>query len=193
MQYQQKTKKGYDLGEVASAMQKSIRRGLEEDALYWVVELYNSGFSEYAWKRLQIITSEDVGLAEPYMVSEIEALYQMFLRQAKKTKASEDKNAPERLYLVHAVMKLCRAKKSRAVDWALIHFFGNHPYQRKEIPDYALDKHNGRGKRLKRGWKHFFEEGSKLENVADVEGEEDYKQKARETISNPSGSGLFED
>lgn len=191
MHYQQKTKKGYDFGEVASAMQKSIRRGLEEDALYWVVELYNSGFSEYAWKRLQIITSEDVGLAEPHMAAEIEALYQMFLRQAKKTKATEDKNAPERLYLVHAVMKLCRAKKSRAVDWALIHFFGSHNHSKKEIPDFALDKHTERGRRLKRSWKHFFDVGSWLENLFFIDKEAEYQEKAKDTISHPNGSDLF--
>ena len=193
MHYQQKTKKGYDFGEVASALQKCIRRGLEEEALYWAIELYNSGFSEYVWKRLQIITSEDVGLAEPAMVSEIEALYQMFLRQAKKTKASEDKNAPERLYLVHAVMKLCRAKKSRAVDWALIHFFGSHSHHKKDIPDFALDKHTERGRRLKRSWTHFFSIGSWLENMFFVEKETEYREKAKKTISQPNGNDLFEE
>ena len=38
------TMKGYDMFEVISAFQKSIRRGLEDDAMFWGVELYNSGF-----------------------------------------------------------------------------------------------------------------------------------------------------
>ena len=52
---------GYKLGEVASALQKSIRRGDEPQALFWSTELDLSGYTEYAWKRLRIITSEDIG------------------------------------------------------------------------------------------------------------------------------------
>jgi replication-associated recombination protein RarA len=54
---------GYDLYEVMSAMQKSIRRGLEEDALFWGTELYLSDLADQAWSRLLVISSEDVGLA----------------------------------------------------------------------------------------------------------------------------------
>jgi hypothetical protein len=35
---------------------------------------------------------------------------------------------------------------------------------RREIPDHALDKHTMRGRKMGRGSKHFFEEGSKLVN-----------------------------
>src|SRR5690606_7436177 len=119
MAYQSMTKQGHQLFEVASALQKSIRRGLEEEAMYWAVELFNSGFGEYLWKRLRIITSEDVGLAEPMMPATIEALYRAYVDQAKK---KDEKHAPERLYVTHAVLLLCRAQKSRLVDWTLITF-----------------------------------------------------------------------
>ena len=184
--YDQKTKKGYDFSQVASALQKSIRRGLEEDAMYWAVELYNSGFGEYLWKRLIIITSEDVGLAEPDMPTQIEALYQMYVRQAKKTKNSDDKNAPERLFLTHAIIKLCRAKKSRFVDWALIYHFETHDAIQKDIPDYALDKHTQVGRALKRKWRHFFDEGCLLNNHHPIEGEDVYKTMVEKVKSSPS-------
>jgi replication-associated recombination protein RarA len=159
-----KTKNGYEFFEVASAFQKSVRRGLLDDAIYWAVELVESGNSEYLWKRIFIIVSEDIGIAEPTMPATIEALYQQFLRQAKKTKASKDKNEPERLFIVHAVVAIVRAKKSRLVDWLLIYHFSEHSNIRKLVPDYAIDKHTQRGRSLKRGFKHFFEEGSKLAN-----------------------------
>lgn len=185
------TKKGYDFFEVSSAFQKSIRRGLEDEAMYWAVELWNSNFGEYLWKRLKIISSEDVGLAEPNISLNIQALYQMYQEQAKKSKQSGDGNAPERLFLTHAVVMLCRAKKSRLIDWALLYHWNIHDFEHKDIPDFALDKHNERGRRLGRAWKHFFDEGTFLENRGSVPGEEDYREKARKSISNPSAD-LFE-
>ena len=69
--HQMTTKKGYDFFEVSSTLQKSIRRGDEETALFFMVELVNSSYDEYVWKRLKIIASEDVGLAEPMMPATI--------------------------------------------------------------------------------------------------------------------------
>ena len=53
------TEGGYLNSECTSAMQKRIRRGLEEDALFWATELDIAGYGAYVWKRLQIIASED--------------------------------------------------------------------------------------------------------------------------------------
>jgi replication-associated recombination protein RarA len=44
--YSLKTKKGYDFFEVASALQKCIRRGMGEEAMYWAVELFNSNYQQ---------------------------------------------------------------------------------------------------------------------------------------------------
>jgi replication-associated recombination protein RarA len=152
---QRKTVGGYLCEEVTSAMQKCIRRGLEEHALFWATELDLSGFGEYVWKRLKIIASEDIGVAESAAAAQIRALYGNWTEQRKK---EDTKHAPERLFLVHAVMVLCRAYKSRAVDNALIVFYeGKRP--RLPIPDFALDRHTQRGRRLKRDWEHFFTEG----------------------------------
>lgn len=188
--YEIKTKKGYDFFEASSSLQKCIRRGLEDEALFWAVELYDSGFSEYIWKRLRIMSSEDVGLAEPSISSEIWALYCMFDKQAKK---KEDTNEPQRLFLTHAVFLLCRAKKSRLIDWALIFAWLTHPFKQIPVPDVALDKHNERGRRLRRGWAHFFEEGTMLANKADVSREEEFREAAKKAIGNPSGNSLFQD
>jgi replication-associated recombination protein RarA len=165
---------GYDFGEVASALQKSVRRGLEGDALFWATELDISGYGEYVWKRLRIITSEDVGLAETNMPAVIGALYDNWKELRKK---KDVKHGPERLFLVHAVLLLCRARKSRIVDNALIIYY-EAKRESKEIPDYARDKHTLAGKRLGRGWTHFFEEGTRLENPVDLD--DPYLKQARE-------------
>src|SRR4051812_40211977 len=98
---EQITPGGYRAGEVTSAMQKSIRRGLEEDALFWATELDLAGYGEYVWKRIAIIASEDVGLADSHAAVLVECLYNRWLRQRKKDDA---KNAPERLFMVHAII-----------------------------------------------------------------------------------------
>lgn len=188
--YEITTKNNYAGEEVISSLQKCIRRGNEQEALFWAVELYESGYGEWCWKRLRIISSEDVGLASPGISSEIWALYCMFKESAKN---KEDKAEPQRLFLTHAVFLLCRAKKSRVIDWALLWAWLRHNANRRMVPDVALDKHTSRGRMLRRGWAHFFEEGSRLENMAEIEGEAEYKELARSAIANPSGISLFEE
>lgn len=188
MKYDLKTNKGYDFYEVSSAFQKSIRRGLTDEALYWAVELFESNYGEYVMKRLRIMSSEDVGLAEPNISVQIWALYEMYREQAKK---KDDKNKPERLFLTHSVIILCRARKSRLVDWTLIWAWLTHPFRGIRIPDFALDKHNERGRRLGRGWQHFFEEGTQLDPYTPIYNEKEMRERAKDAISNPSGNSLF--
>jgi replication-associated recombination protein RarA len=189
MKYDIKTINGYDFFECSSALQKSIRRGLEDDAMFWAVELFESNFAEYVWKRLRIISSEDVGLAEPHVSSEIFALYMMHKEQAKK---KDDKNKPERLFMTHAVLMLCRASKSRLIDWTLIQYWNCHKQMLRPIPDFAYDKHNGHGRKLGRGWGHFFEDGTLLEPHLPQPGETEAREKAKGAVDGSCGNGLFD-
>jgi replication-associated recombination protein RarA len=166
------TQRGYSFAEVASALQKTIRRGEEEDALYWAAELDRSGYAQYVWKRLLMITSEDVGLAEPTLPANIRALYDTWTETRKR----KDERHPERMFLVHAVLLLVRARKSRICDHAKMWAYSDH-IEWRDIPDVALDKHTLRGKRMGRGFEHFFTEGQHLENEADFPDE--YYDRAR--------------
>jgi replication-associated recombination protein RarA len=189
--YKVTTVNRHSLPEVVSALQKCIRRGLVDDALYWAVDMSLTGYDEYCWKRLRIMASEDVGPAEPHLPATIAALYATYTELKKK---KDDRHAPQRLQLVHAVILLAQARKSRVVDHALIHHFGNHAQLEREIPDCALDKHTIRGKAMGRGAEHFFAEGIKLANEA---GEDHYKELARATLTRckagaAAGAGLFD-
>jgi replication-associated recombination protein RarA len=155
---------GYNVGEVASAMQKCIRRGLADEALFWATELDFTGFGEYVFKRLRIIASEDVGLADNSAALTIHALYQSWREQHKK---KDTKHAPERLFLVHAVLYLANCEKSRMIDHALIVMYEGKR-EHREIPSFALDRHTAAGRRKKRGWAHFWESGATLKNKAPV-------------------------
>lgn len=178
MSYKMTTKKGYDFFEVSSAFQKSVRRGLEEDAMYWACELYFSNYDEYLWKRIKIITCEDIGLASPNLIAVINALYDNYMAIKKKRK--EESAPSERLFLTQAVLMLVRAKKSRLVVHASISFFQSHEkIEDKSIPDYAYDRHTNKGMNLKRGMEHFWNEGAKLENEIDLENDKKYLEKAK--------------
>lgn len=49
-----------------SAMQKYIRRGNAEEATAVALGLHFAGYGDHVWKRLAVIASEDIGLADPY-------------------------------------------------------------------------------------------------------------------------------
>lgn len=151
---------GYYCGEAASALQKCIRRSDEEGAIFWATELDLTGYGEYVWKRLRIMVSEDIGLAVPLMPAIIHGLYSTWVELRKK----KDEHAkPERLQLMHAVILMARAPKSRIVDHACCVYYARpatrpHP----EVPDVAIDKHTPRGRAMGRSWDHFWSEGSVL-------------------------------
>lgn len=175
MQQRFSTKKGYGYFEATSAFQKAIRRSDEETAIYFAVEFFMTGHDEYLWKRIKVITSEDIGLAEPGAVAQIAALYDFYTAQKKENKD----NRPERIFLMHAVLYLCRCKKSRLVDYAMIFGFREHDENNMPIPDYAQDMHTIKGKQLKRGLDHFYTEGIHMENYDPQPNEETWKLRAK--------------
>ena len=74
--YRPKTKRGYDLFEVASCLQKAIRRANPTLAGYMAIELFESGFAGYCWKRLLTISAEDCA---GILTQEIKALHESFV------------------------------------------------------------------------------------------------------------------
>ena len=69
------TKKGYDFFEVSSSFQKSIRRSIEDDAMYWATELIESNFERFLWKRMFVMVSEDIGLANVDLPRQFQSLH----------------------------------------------------------------------------------------------------------------------
>jgi replication-associated recombination protein RarA len=160
-----RTRGGFVIDEVASALQKTIRRGQERQAIFWATELDLTGYGNYAWKRLRIICSEDVGLAWPDGPTVIRALYENWqeTRKAEKDRPLERSTAV--LFLVHAVSLLARAPKSRLVDNACVVFYsGVRAAMDMDIPDYAIDHHTARGRKLGRALATAYDESYRLEN-----------------------------
>jgi replication-associated recombination protein RarA len=152
------TEHGYDRYEAISAMQKCIRRGMEVEAMVFAMSLFSCGWHRAAINRIRVTAHEDIGTADMEAVMfACSALDQCQIwHEAGKTSW--------RLCLANAVLSLCRAKKSRQGDTlqAAVRNILLHPAKRPEMPDFALDKHTRRGKKMGRGIDHFRKEGAVL-------------------------------
>ncbi len=165
-----KTQRGYDFFEVASALQKSIRRGDVKLAGYMALELFPQ-YSEYCWKRLLTVSAED---CLPMVTQEIKALYESFhIVNKGRPKGQLPKG---RIFISKAVIILCRCAHCRDAD-----ILQNYIYDKKltisdeeiealfdeirknpiAIPDYVYDVHTPRGKRLGKTKEDFFIEEEK--------------------------------
>jgi replication-associated recombination protein RarA len=153
------TRRGYDVYEVVSAFQKAVRRSDVDAALYWASELERSSYDGWLWRRMDTIIHEDVA-PDAGIVAEYVALKEMHRKARGKPAVRENPDAGV-LEMMHAVILLASARKSRIVQWAAFAHYGDH-MPRREIPDEALDQHTQRGRSMKRGYEHFFEEAAKL-------------------------------
>jgi replication-associated recombination protein RarA len=145
-EYEPRTPGGYALGEVASALQKAIRRGQEELAAWWALEMFKGGYWRYFFSRAYVIACEDIGLADPQAIVQVAALWQA-AELAEKRKA-KSVNA---LVVVQCAVYLARAPKEREMDdlWVLLEIQAKAGW-RPEIPPEALDAHTDAGKDLLR-------------------------------------------
>ena len=154
-----RTNGGYDFFEVSSAMQKAIRRADAAVAGFFALELWESGYRDYVWKRLFTISAED---CYGIITKEIEALWQGHELVNKKATAPKG-----RIFVSKAVIILCECRKCRDAD-----HLQNLIYDRKEIdvekwiedvrlnpiliPQYTFDVHTRRGKKQGRTKEEFF-------------------------------------
>jgi replication-associated recombination protein RarA len=159
------TTHGFRADELISTFQKSIRRGLVENAALVAYELYvtSAELEEHLWRRLEVISVEDIGLASPQAPVVIDALYRMHARTARGT-------GDRFLFLLHGVRLLAGSTKDRSTDemanW--ITRVVESGERLPEIPDVAYDMHTSRGRELGRGIDHFLREGA----IVDPEWEE---------------------
>jgi len=170
------TRNGIQGDLVISALQKSIRRGLTEEAVTFAYEMYitSEQFEDKLWRRLQAISVEDVGfgdLSAPVLINALNQMRQNF--------PYTDGDRP--IFFVHAIRYLSAAQKDRTSDNLKNIVKTEFAYGRKpEIPDFALDKHTQKGRAMGRDFKHFLEEGSQLENEISVD--ENYRSRLLELL-----------
>ena len=158
------TVRGYALLDVASAMQKAIRRADARSAGYWAVELFESGYQQYLWRRLLTISAEDCwGL----ITFEVEALYRSW------QVIDRQKKGAGRIFAAKAAILLAQARKCRDADHLTNLVYDPaaiDPTQLEAaldearkgppeaIPDYALDCHTCEGRRAGKTRRDFFKD-----------------------------------
>ena len=153
------TEHGFAADEVISALQKSIRRGLVDNALLlgWEMYVTSAEMEAMLWSRLGVISVEDVGLGNPTAPILVETLDRMHERYPRP---QHDRF----LFAAHAIRVMASGAKDRTTDdmvnWA------KHSValgeRLPEIPDVALDMHTRRGEEMGRDYRWFMEEASKV-------------------------------
>lgn len=152
---------GFAADELVSTLQKSIRRGLVENAVLVAYEMFASGpeFEDHVWRRLEIISVEDVGLGR--------ADAPVIVRALEELRRAAPRESPDRLiYLVHAVRLLALNPKDRTSDematW--VRRVVDDGSARPEVFDDMLDMHTRRGQEMGRDFLHWFTQGARVEN-----------------------------
>ncbi len=154
------TTNAFAVDELRSVLQKSIRRGLVEEAALAAYELYSSGpeTEELLWRRLEIIAAEDVGLGLLTAPAVIEALYSQARRMVDR--------GDRWIYCAHAVRLLASAPKDgqsmELAGWtrAVVERGERKPV----VEDYMLDLHTRRGAEMGRDLAHWWNQGARLHN-----------------------------
>jgi replication-associated recombination protein RarA len=146
---------GYAIDELRSVLQKSIRRGLLEEAMLAAYEFYITGpeTEELLWRRLEIIATEDVGYGLIMAPVLLESLNAQRLRIPP---------GPDRwFYSAHAVRLLATAKKDRTSmelgAWA--EAVTSRGERKVVVHDYQVDFHTRRGTLMGRGRDHWWHSG----------------------------------
>src|SRR5580658_695633 len=135
------TANGFAVDELRSVLQKSIRRGLVEEAALAAYELFANGFEteEVLWRRLEIIATEDVGLGLPGAPAIIEALYAQATRMLDR--------GDRWIYCAHAVRLLATAPKDNMsmelAGWTKAVMMKGE--RKPVVEDYMIDVHTRRG------------------------------------------------
>ena len=146
------TKNGHPLMDIASLLQKSIRRNDEKWAGYATNEL-RGRYNKYLWRKLMIISAEDCWGCMTKEIMALEKADEMF-NGAKK---GYDRNGE---FISKAVTLLLKARKNRDSDWFACNMIqseetlniteylkidDNQPNE-VELPEYTFDCHTIKGK-----------------------------------------------
>ncbi|NQZ85188.1 MAG: hypothetical protein HRU03_05720 [Nanoarchaeales archaeon] len=154
-----KTKNNYPADQVVSALQKEIRKGNFENAVFYTLEMLESGerFVTKFWERMVVVVVEDI--SDNDCIVQIKSLKDTFF-DLKDTKPW-DKD----MQAIKAVKILCEAKKDRIVSeiYDYMKIQRNQGYK-LDIPEYAIDMHTKKGKELNLNYLDFLQRSSKIEN-----------------------------
>lgn len=155
MGYQMITRNGHNFYDMASLLQKSIRRCDFQRAGYAAYELFGK-YHTYLWKRLYVTSAED---CYGIMTKEVVAL-KLADDEVNKGKKGYDRDP---LFVAKAITLLCMARKNRDACYVACNFMSTDDILPEEeiehvditkcdlgeegIPEWVFDCHTLKGKR----------------------------------------------
>jgi replication-associated recombination protein RarA len=144
--------------ELVSVLQKEIRRSHVENAVLAAYEMYLTSpeVAQHLWRRLRLITVEDVGMGLPLGPVLIDALHREF----------DAAPGGDWMMACHAVRLLASAPKDRTssehADWVATKVALGEALVR--VPDYAHCVHTRAGQELGRGLVQWWENGARVQD-----------------------------
>jgi hypothetical protein len=168
---QEKMSDSEELGIWKSVLQKAVRRGMTEKAMYAAYRLVSLNWWS-CWKRLSVIADEDVG--HPLEIVAVNVLYRKFMAMKGGVEKGEVSWDAKQCVLCAAKI-LAEAPKDRRSDEFLELMEAIEKHGKEEqllkvkaeleaILDEALDCHTARGGRMGRGDVFWFEVSSETKN-----------------------------
>jgi replication-associated recombination protein RarA len=152
-----------EISELKSALQKAVRQGLTEKAMYFAYQLAKQAGWWITWRRLRIIATEDCGQAKTIVA--VESLYRQFL----DVKGKQDELSWDAMRCIVCASKiLAESKKDRRAD-EFLEVMVKAEQDNEE--DGTLDMHTVKGRKMGRGDKYFYEVSSRVNNAS-----EEYKK-----------------
>jgi len=147
---------GIPVDELVSVLQKEIRRSHVDNAVLAAYEMYITSpeVAQHLWRRLRLISVEDVGMGLPLGPVLIDALHGDF----------DATPGGDWMMACHAVRILAMAPKDRTssehADWVATKVaLGEALVQ---VPDYAYCVHTRAGQQLERGLVQWWENGARV-------------------------------
>jgi hypothetical protein len=181
--------------DVKSFLHKAVRDGEENEAIRWQRVLFEKKarcWKQLLIHCVEDIGLADIGVMDDVLLLKRGFKKRIKRLEMVYREIAESRTHPEWLCIVLATVIVCRARKHRFTDNISIWIKENHgkmPPITQEmwetakreskaaiedirsgklpaIPDKALDKHTGIGKKMKRGLEHFKNKASALKNEA---------------------------
>jgi replication-associated recombination protein RarA len=150
------SRNGYLADELREGLHKTIRRNNEQLAIRIAFEMYitSEQMEDMLWRRLAIMSVEDVGVADPLAPVVVETLERL-------RKLHPYNDIDRATYFAQAIRHLCRAKKDLSVG--VIMGIVRKEFERgmlPVIPPEAFDMHCKKGRESGKTFRDFLQEGN---------------------------------
>lgn len=166
-----KSRNGYDADELREGIHKTIRRNKVEQAIRIAYEMYitSEQMEDMLWRRLSIISVEDIGLADPMAPVVVDTLDRM-----RKLHPYTDIDRAS--YFAQAIRYLCKSEKDLTIGPLMSVI--RKEFERgilPEIPPEAYDIHCKKGRENGKILKDFWNEGNVVDPPSEIYLSKEYK------------------